>query len=104
MFRTIKRFACATAVATSLTLLIPVVGFAQDADRDHHDRDWANNSYYQMGSREGSKDFEHHHRKTHKHKFRSDDDRRAYAAGYDNSWQGNQDRDHRDHDHDTNPH
>lgn len=98
MFSAARKIACATALSASLVLIIPAAVFAQD--QDHRDsrqqqgsRDWANNSSYQMGQREGNNDHQRNRKKNHKHKFKSDEDRRAYSAGYDNAWQGNQDRD-----------
>lgn len=69
----------------------------QDRDRDrNHDRDdsaYRNNHYYQRGWKDG----EHHKHKNHK--WKNDDDRRAYEAGYargehGDKWQGDRDHDH----------
>jgi hypothetical protein len=95
MFSRTKKFACAAALGAGLSLLIPPTALSQD--QDHHDhqsqdqhRDWSTNRYYQMGTHEGTKDHYKNHRKTHHHKFTNDDDRRAYQAGYENVWHGNQ--------------
>ena len=69
----------------------------QDRDRDRdHDRDdsaYRNNHYYQRGWKDG----EHHKHKNHK--WKNDDDRRAYEAGYargdrGDKWHGDRDHDH----------
>ncbi len=111
----IKNLAHAAILGAGLSLLIPPCAVAQDQDRhdqqsqdqdrhhqqsqdqDRHDqrsqdqnRNLSNNQYYQMGMREGANDHHSNRRKTHRHKFRSDEDRQAYQAGYDNAWQGNQ--------------
>jgi hypothetical protein len=118
-FQDYKKIAYAAALSAGLSLLIPSGAIAQDQDhhdqqsqdqdhhgqqsqdQDHHGqqlqdqhRDWSNNSNYQMGAREGSKDHKSNQRKTHNHKFDNDDDRRAYQAGYDSAWQGNQNSGH----------
>jgi hypothetical protein len=103
MFPRIKEIAHAAALGAGLSLLIPTGAMAQDhhdqqsQDQDDHGqqsqdqhRDWSNNRNYQMGTREGAKDHKSNRRKTHRHKFDNDDDRRAYQAGYDTAWQGNQ--------------
>lgn len=66
----------------------------QDRDRGRDDSAYRNNPYY----KEGWKDGEHHKHKSRK--WKSDDDRRAYEAGYAHGdrgekWQGS------DHDHDN---
>ena len=96
MSGTISKFARAAVLCTGLSLLISPTVIAQDQDRDHHDdqqqRDqYANNQFYQLGQREGAEDSQHHHkRKSHRHKYTSDEDRRAHDAGYQSGWQGDQ--------------
>lgn len=48
----------------------------QDRDRDRDDSAYRNNHYYEQGWKDGE-----HHKQKH-HKWRNDDDRRAYEAGY----------------------
>lgn len=48
----------------------------QDRDRDRDDSAYHNNRYYEQGWKDG----EHHKQKNHK--WKNDDDRRAYEAGY----------------------
>ena len=97
MFPVIKKFAFAAALGAGLSLVVPPTALAQDQDR--HDqqaqehRDWSGNRYYQMGTREGDKDHASNHRRTHRHKFKNDDDRQAYQAGYESRWQGDRDHD-----------
>lgn len=62
-----------------------------DRDRDHdrdHDRDnqWANNKYYKMGMKDAENDHRHNRRDRRHRKFKQDDDRRAYEAGYNTTW------------------
>ena len=102
----LKHFARAAVLCTGLTLLISPIAIAQDRDdRDHHDdqnrEQYANNQFYQLGQREGYEDYQHHHkRKSHRHKYTTDDDRRAHDAGYQYGWQGQQEH----HDDDNRPH
>jgi hypothetical protein len=63
----------------------------RDRDRDHgrdHDRDnrWANNKYYKQGLKDADDDRKHNQRNRHHRKFKHDDDRRAYEAGYNERW------------------
>lgn len=66
----------------------------QDRDRDRDDNAYRNNRYYEQGWKDGE-----HHKQKH-HKWRNDDDRRAYEAGYAHGdrgekWQGGApDQDH----------
>ena len=68
------------AIALSGPCIVPVlpVSVAQDRDRrdQDDDRGYQNNRYYRQGWRDG----EHH--KHRKHKWKNDEDRRAYEAGY----------------------
>jgi hypothetical protein len=74
---------CLFAIVLAGPSVVPVLpaSFAQDQDRDRDRRDqdergYYNNRYY----RQGWKDGQHH---KHKHrKWKNDDDRRAYEAGY----------------------
>ena len=97
-------FAVAASTVPSLALTSGFAG-VQDQNHDqmqHQDqehRDYSNNKYYNQGNKEGHNDYKHKTRKTHKHKFANDEDRRAYESGYQQGWQG-QRGDH----HDDNPH
>jgi hypothetical protein len=56
-----------------------------DQNRDRDDRNnnqWANNKYYKMGEKDADNDRRHNRHGKHNHKFKHDDDRRAYEAGY----------------------
>lgn len=69
------------------------------AQQDHHDHDrdesrYYNNKYYKTGWQDGQ-----HHKHKH-HKFKNDEDRQAYEAGYMHGDHNEQWRDH-DHDHDN---
>jgi hypothetical protein len=66
----------------------------QNRDRDRDDSAYRNNAYYKEGWKDGE------HRKHKDHKWKSDEDRRAYEAGYAHGNRGEkwQDRDS-DHDH-----
>lgn len=69
------------AVALSGPCIVPLlpVSVAQDRDdrRDQNDeRAYQNNHYYKQGWKDGQ------HHKQRKHKWKNDDDRRAYDAGY----------------------
>jgi hypothetical protein len=63
----------------------------RDRDRDHdqdHDRNnqWANNKYYRMGQKDADNDRRHSRHGKHNRKFKHDDDRRAYEAGYNGTY------------------
>lgn len=101
MRRTVKKligiFFLAIALSgPSIVPLLPV-SVAQDRDqgRDRDDdRAYTNNRYYKQGWKDGQ------HHKHRKHKWKNDDDRRAYDAGYAHGdrgdrYQGNHDRDDR---------
>ena len=77
----------------SIAPLLPVA-VAQDRDRrDDDDRGYRNNHYYKQGWKDG----EHH--KHRNHKWKNDEDRRAYESGYSHGERGdkysNHDRDDR---------
>lgn len=68
-------------------------------EQEHHNQnmqsqqhtDYSNNEFYRTGNREGYEDYQHHsQRKTHNHKYRSDEDRRAHDTGYKEGWSGHQ--------------
>ena len=65
------------ALALSGPCVVPLlqVSVAQDRDRDD-DRGYQNNHYYKQGWKDGQ------HRKHRNKKWKRDDDRRAYEAGY----------------------
>ena len=96
-----KRVALGSALALTLATAFPVTALPAAAqDQDHHDQgdhdrqNYANNSYYQTGNREGYEDYQKKaRRKEHHHKYRTDDDRRAHDQGYEQGWQGHQDHD-----------
>lgn len=59
------------------------------SDQMNNHADYSNNSYYQLGNREGYEDYnKKQQRKAHKHKFRNDEDRAAHDAGYQQGWSG----------------
>lgn len=61
----------------------------QHATQEHSN--YSNNSFYQMGNREGYQDYQKHtQRKAHNHKYRNDEDRRAHDEGYQQGWQGHE--------------
>jgi hypothetical protein len=69
----------------------------RDADRQNNSNssnnhtDYSNNSYYQLGNREGYQDYgKKQQRKMHNHKYRNDDDRSAHDSGYQQGWSGQQ--------------
>jgi hypothetical protein len=100
-----KRVALGSALSLTLAAALPVralpVAAAQDqdrhdqgGDRDHDRANYANNSYYQVGNREGYEDHQRKvRRKEHHHNYRTDDDRRAHDRGYEEGWQGHHDHD-----------
>ncbi len=98
-------FGAVLAVAGTAVPSLTAMPFAgvqdqgRDHDRDHDQAQYANNPYYQMGTREGSKDHDKNKRKKHHHKYKNDQDRQAYEQGYEQSWQGQ----HGSHDNDR-PH
>ena len=67
--------------------LLPTGSVAQDRDRDD-ERGYQNNHYYKQGWKDG----EHH--KQRKHKWKNDDDRRAYESGYSHGERGDKWSDH----------
>jgi hypothetical protein len=75
----------------------------RDRDHDRDDRNWQNSAAYQDGLKFGRQDAEHHKNNHQQHKrWKSDNDRRAYEAGYNRGYQeasGNR-NDRHDHDND----
>lgn len=62
----------------------------RDADRTEHP-EYYTNRYYRLGNREGYQDYQRKSRRAeaeHRHKFHSDDDRRAHDYGYDQGYGG----------------
>jgi len=84
-------------IALSGPSIVPLLPVAVAQDRDHHDRDddraYYNNHYYKQGWKDG----EHHNHRNHK--WKNEEDRRAYDAGYAHGERGdkysNKDRDDR---------
>lgn len=51
--------------------------------------DYSQNSFYQMGNREGYEDYQgKKQRMKHDHKYRNDEDRAAHDQGYKEGWEG----------------
>lgn len=91
--------AFALTVGMAVTPIVPVIAQPapvqdRDHDRDDHDRDhdrdhnnqWANNKWYKMGLKDADDDHKHNRRDHHHRKFKRDEDRRAYEAGYNERW------------------
>jgi hypothetical protein len=100
------------AVITALTIgsagfsVMPASALPIAQDQDHHDRDqrqdYSNNTYYQLGNREGLQDHQRNvQRKKHKHHYRNSDDKTAHDQGYQQGWQG---QDYHSQHHDQDPH
>ena len=111
MKRALRTLAIGTALAIGATTLpalaAPAPAGRQDRDNMRHgdDAQYQNNRYYQMGSREGQRDYARNRRMDHRHRFHHDEDRQAYEAGYQRSWSSRDNRDNRDDHHDENrPH
>jgi hypothetical protein len=71
----------------------------RDQDRDHDqnrtdrdrrgDQDYTNSKYYKQGVKDGDHDRDKHRsRNSHHKRFKNDDDRRAYEAGYNSAYGG----------------
>jgi|NGEPerStandDraft_6_1074524.scaffolds.fasta_scaffold11499_2 hypothetical protein len=106
MMKIVRTSVCVLALSFAGTAATPMV-FAQDQDhhdqdQDHHDnvnRDdhhddsaYANNRYYKQGSKDGQR---HKHRDK---KWKNDNDRQAYEAGYTRGDHGDQmNTEHHDH-------
>jgi hypothetical protein len=67
---------------------------AASLPQEHHDQDYSRNKNYKTGMRDGHDDIAHNRDHFKKRKFKKDEDRRAYEAGYDAGHQGGS-RDHR---------
>jgi hypothetical protein len=95
------------AAAAALSLAgsaVPAHGAPAGQNQEHRDAvrqnnssysndhpDYSNNSYYQLGNREGYQDYgRKQQRKQHRHKYRNDDDRAAHDSGYQQGWSGQQ--------------
>ena len=65
----------------------------QDRDRDRDNSTYRNNAYYKEGWKDGE------HRKHKNHKWKNDDDRRAYEAGYSHGHRGEKWQDGATYDH-----
>jgi hypothetical protein len=61
-----------------------------EADRSEHP-EYYNNRYYRLGNREGYQDYHRKSRRAdaqHRHKYHSDEDRRAHDYGYEQGYGG----------------
>ena len=92
-----KSRVCALALAMGMSVVPAIPALArpipdmQGHDDQHHDRDdrndqWGHNKYYKMGMKDGEKDRHHNRRDEHHRRFKHDDDRRAYEAGYNSGY------------------
>lgn len=99
MNNALRIFAAAAAFSLAASA-IPAHAAPAPQDQEHRDGDrqgsyaeshpnYSNNSYYQLGNREGYQDYgKKQQRKEHRHKYRSDDDRAAHDYGYQQGWSG----------------
>ncbi len=69
--------------------------FAQDRNQQNGNyqnqngqQDWTNNPKYQMGQQAGQQDRTNNRQRHHWHPFWNHNNKQAYAAGYQNSWNG----------------
>jgi hypothetical protein len=92
----LRTIAATAAISIAMTTL-PAFAAASPAaqDQEHHEAaqaqhpDYSKNSYYKTGNREGYQDYQKkQQRKTHNHKYRTDEDRAAHDYGYQQGWQG----------------
>lgn len=80
----------AVALGTAITggtARAAVSSFSQDQG---HDQDYSKNKNYQQGMRDGRDDRAHNRDHSKKRHFKTDEDRRAYEAGYQEGHQGDQ--------------
>ena len=64
---------------------------ASPLPQEQHDQDYSRNKNYKTGMRDGRNDIAHNRDHSKRRKFKKDEDRRAYEAGYEAGHQ----RDHR---------
>ena len=96
--------AVAATAVPHVHALTPTLLQEHEHDRDDDRRtrtdeqanpNYYNNRYYRLGNSEGYTDYRRHHqRATHRHKYDTDDDRRAHDYGYHQGWQGRRWSDH----------
>jgi hypothetical protein len=67
---------------------------ASPSPQEQHDQDYSKNKNYKTGMRDGRDDIAHNRDHSKKRKFKKDDDRKAYEAGYEAGHQGDS-RDHK---------
>jgi hypothetical protein len=82
---------CAWIVA--MTLCLGITGgaarvAASPSPQEQHDQDYSKNKNYKTGMRDGHDDIAHNRDHSKKRKFKKDDDRRAYEAGYQEGHRG----------------
>jgi hypothetical protein len=61
---------------------------ASTSSQEHHEQDYSKNKNYQLGMRDGKDDSAHNRDHYKKRKFKKDDDRNAYEAGYQSGHRG----------------
>jgi len=78
----------AAAISVTPAQAVPIAQDQVHSDQNQHP-DYSNNKYYQLGNKEGLEDHEKNvQRKTHNHNYKTDDDKKAHDAGYQQGWQG----------------
>jgi hypothetical protein len=113
----LRRLAVIAALTIGASACSAIPAMAQDQEhrdstmqnqREHTDNaanhpDYSNNRYYRLGNQEGAQDHKRNKQRTsHNHAYKSDDDRKAHDYGYQQGWQGSNNRDN--HENHEDPH
>ena len=89
-----KTFFWVITLAVGSTIFTVPVSARQDQDRqqqrDHRDDRYANNDAYKRGIQEGFEDHDSRHRKRKQPHFDKTEDRKAYLAGYQHGYKGDE--------------
>jgi hypothetical protein len=83
----------ALAIGAAALNIKPALALPNSQDQDHRVQEqhpeYSNNKFYQLGNKEGYEDHKKNvQRTTHKHNYKTDDDKKAHDYGYQQGWQG----------------
>jgi hypothetical protein len=95
MHTQLRRLALITAFTIGATGLMVTSALALPTAQDQEHRDqvqhpeYANNSFYRLGNKEGLEDHKRNvQRTTHDHHYKTDTDKAAHDYGYQEGWKG----------------
>lgn len=96
MHTQLRRLAMITALTIGATglMITPALAIPAAQDQEHKDQvqqhpEYANNSFYKLGNKEGIEDHKKNvQRTTHNHNYKTDTDKAAHDYGYQEGWAG----------------